>query len=279
VFPAVSAQSARRLPGSTAAKRGANEVLPTLPATRRCRSLPRQWDIAVVCLLLALSAGCNQFAAPGKNAEGVRFFQQARYQEALQQFQEACSADPNNADAYYNLAATYHRLGRMSNRQPDLDQAERLYNQCLDHEPNHRDCYRGLAVLLGEQGRSEEAFRLLQGWVDRQPGSPEARIELARLFDEMGERSAAKEHLLEALAIEPENPRALAALGKIREDSGESAQAVAAYQRSLARDSRQPEVAARVAALRSAVQPTQSTTAPAGGSRLVNGQPPSTSLR
>ena len=87
----------------------------------------------------------------------------------LKQFQEATYADPNNADAYYNLAATYHRIGKVEHRQADLDQAETYYNLCLDRNDNHTDCYRGLAVLLAEQGRNDEAFRLVEGWVQRQP--------------------------------------------------------------------------------------------------------------
>jgi tetratricopeptide (TPR) repeat protein len=200
-------------------------------------------------LLLLVLTGCGGFNAQGRNSEGVRLFQQARYQEAAKQFQEATYADPANADSYYNLAATYHRIGKLEHRQSDLVQAETYYNLCLDRNANHTDCYRGLAVLLAEQGRKEETFRLVEGWVQRQPGSADAKIELARLNDEFGDRQAAKEYLIEALASQPDNPRALTALGKIREDAGEKAQALANYQRSLQFDSQQPQVAARVAAL------------------------------
>jgi tetratricopeptide (TPR) repeat protein len=235
----------------------------------------------VAGLLLGLPAGCGSFTAQGKNAEGVKLFQQAQYHEALRDVQEATYDDPANADGYYNLAATYHQLGRAEHRQGDLDQAEAYYNQCLDRQRNHTDCYRGLAVLLAEGGRGQEAFRLVEGWVDREPSNPDARIELARLFDEFNQRPAAKEHLLEALAIAPDNPRALAALGKIREDMGERAQALAAYQRSLSRDNRQTEVAARVSALQSSLYPpVSSTAAPTvqnaapGAAPLLGGQQP-----
>ena len=210
--------------------------------------------IGLLGILLTLT-GCGGFNAQGRNAEGVRLFQQAQYQEAVKQFQEATYSDPNNADAYYNLAATYHRLGRLEHHKTDLDQAETNYNLCLDREPGHTDCYRGLAVLLAEQGRKDEAFRLLEGWVQRQPGSADAKIELARLNDEYGNRQAAKEYLIEALAAAPDNPRALTALGKIREETGDKAQALANYQRSLWQDNRQPEVAARLTALQNGAAP------------------------
>lgn len=238
-------------------------VIAAHPTGRWSRPTRRGLVASALAGILVGLTGCGGFDAQGRNAEGVRLFQQARFQEAVKQFQEATYAEPQNADAYYNLAATYHRIGKLEHRQTDLDQAENYYNLCLDRNDNHIDCYRGLAVLLAEQGRNDEAFRLLDGWVQRQPGSADAKIELARLHDEFGNRQAAKEHLIEALAVQPDNPRALTALGKIREDAGDKAQAVANYQRSLGQDNRQPQVAARLTALQGA----------AGGVSLPASQP------
>ncbi len=223
-------------------------------------------------LFLSTAAGCGGMAAQGLNAEGVRLYDQAHHHEAVQQFEKAISSDPDNADAYYNLAAAYHRMG-VVNRDPSLvAQAEHYYHQCLDRVERRRQrhggrgvllverqCHRGLAVLLVEQERSEEAFRLIEGWVDRNPSSAEPKIELARLFEEFGDRQAAKDHLIEALSADPRNARALAALGRIREQMGEHALALNDYQQSLWQDRFQPEVAARVAALRSAFGPTNTT--------------------
>lgn len=219
-------------------------------------SRPRSFQFHVSAGLLMstlalLAAGCGGFASQGLNAEGVRLFEQARYEQAVRQFQQAIYNDPTNADGYYNLAAAYHRLGMLNRSQAELEQAESYYNQCLDRNPDHRECYRGLAVLLVEQQRKEEAFRLLEGWADRNLGSPEPRIELARLNQEFGDRQAAEANLVDAVALDPNNPRALAALGHLREQMGQHAQALANYQRSLMNDRFQPEVAARIASLQS----------------------------
>ncbi len=232
---------------------------------------------AIGCSLLATVlvgvAGCGEFNAQSRNAEGVRLYQQTRYQEAVKQFQEASYDDPNSADAYYNLAATYHRIGKLEHRQSDLDQAESYYNLCLDRNDNHVDCYRGLAVLLSEEGRKDDAFRLIEGWGQRQPNSADAKIELARLNDEFGNRQAAKSNLIDALAVQPDNARALAALGKIREDAGDTAQALTNYQRSLCHDSRQPLLAARVTALQGTGAAAGLTTPGETGTRVVDRGP------
>ncbi len=218
--------------------------------------------------MVPLLAGCGGITASSRNTEGVALFQQARYNEALKDFQEASYAEPSNADAFYNMAATYHRIGKQFNSPADLKMAEDYYNLCLDRNDNHTACYRGLAVLLAEEGRSPEAFRLLEGWVARQPNAADAKIELARLSEEFGDKNAAKERLIEALAVQKDNPRALKALAKLQDDSGNLQQALTNYQRSLAADSRQPEVAARIAALQANVTPA-SPTAPAGGTQMI----------
>ena len=238
--------------------------------------------LALVCSVgsLLFAAGCGGIAARGHNAQGVRFFDQARYDDAAQEFQKALVSDPQNADSYYNLATESHRRAKISKQEIDYKQAESYYNQCLDRDMDHVECYRGLAVLLAEQGRRDEAFRLIENWSNRRPNLPDPRIELARLSQEFGDLPTAKEHLRRAIETDPENPRALAALGKIREDSGEYQQALRDYQKSFWHNRQQPEVAARIASLQSKIGYTQapiqsgvdapaSTTTPPGGTRIV----------
>jgi tetratricopeptide (TPR) repeat protein len=231
------------------------------------RSIFRNLSFAGAIFLLA---GCSEMTAVSRNEEGVQFYQQARYTEALKQFQEASYADSSNADAFYNLAATYHRIGKQYNSTADLKMAEDNYNLALDRNGNHTAAYRGLAVLLAEQGRTQDAFHLLEGWVAREPNVGDAKVELARLSEEYGDKNAAKEHLIEALAVQKDNPRALAALAKLQDESGNYQQALTNYQRSLEADNRQPQVAARLAALQSTVAPTSSY-APIGGTRVADG--------
>lgn len=215
---------------------------------------------------ILLASGCSALSH-SQNAEGVRMFDQAYYQGAQQRFTQAIQTDPNNPDGYYNLARTYHQLGKLHNQKSDLQQAESYYHQCLDHDPNHQDCHRGLAVLLVEQGRSTDAFKLIEGWAARNPSSAAPKIELARLYEESNNRDAAKSHLIDAVAADPNNARALAALGKLREDAGETQQALANYQRSLAVQPNQPQLASRVGAMSTPAPPPFAV--PGSGTRMV----------
>jgi tetratricopeptide (TPR) repeat protein len=231
----------------------------------------------VVGCSLLWASGCGSFAAQGMNAEGVRLFSESRYDDAIQEFHRAINNDPRNADGYYNLAATYHRMGMQTGNKQFLQQAEEYYRMCQDHDPDHTQCYRGLAVLLVQQGRSEEAFHLIETWSDRQPTLAEPKIELARLYQEFGDLTAAKTHLNEAVRVDPQNARALAALGNLHEQLGEQAAALQDYHQSLAHDPSQPDLASHVAALQSGFSPAFPSPAPAGGTQLAS--PGSTLLR
>lgn len=234
------------------------------------------WGIALggiaVTLLAVSGSGCH-LAAGGNNIEGVSLYQQGQHQAALQKFQEAVRQDPTNADAYYNLAAVTHELGYRQQNAPMLEQAERLYRRCLENDPEHVDCHRGLAVLLVRRERSQEAFSLLEGWARQQPAQANPHVEIARLYEEFGELELATQHLQEAVALDVENARAWRALGAVRERTGNTAQALADYQRSLKLDGFQTELAARVAELRRNVYAGGLTTQ--GGTRMVttHGQP------
>ncbi|HWC88801.1 MAG TPA: tetratricopeptide repeat protein [Pirellulales bacterium] len=222
-------------------------------------------------LLAIVSSGLTgcRAASQVQNAQGVRQFQQGQYQAAIQRFQKAVASDPNNANSYYNLASAYHRLGDLNHRQEDLVQAENYYNQCLDHDQNHRDCYRALAVMLVEEHRSQEALRLLEIWANHNPTSSAPKVELARLYQEFGQRDAARAQLLEALSVNPYDSQASAALGRLYEEDGNQSQALVNYQRSLGQNSFQPELAARADSIRTAMG-TNSTVPPAPGSpRMV----------
>lgn len=226
--------------------------------------------LTAVLGLAMLTAGCGQVART-QNAAGVQLFNQGDLAAAAQRFQEAAHADPHSSDAYYNLAAVYHRSGVLNRRPEDLRAAEQYYQWTLARDPNHRQANRGMAVLLADQGRSEEAFRLLESWAARSFQDPNPRIELARLSEEVGKPEVAKEQLAAALTLAPNDSRALAALGRLREQSGETALAAADYARSLQANRFQPEVARRLASLQTsgtqlaALPPASSATWGSGG--------------
>jgi tetratricopeptide (TPR) repeat protein len=204
---------------------------------------------AAVLLVAAVSAiGCHRLTA-NDSSEGVRLYQQGNYLGAVNSFQRALDQQPGNPDCFYNLGATYHQQAKLFSRPGDLETAEQYYHLCLARAPDHAACQRGLAVLLVETGRSDEAIDQLEQWAVQDPDSPEPHIEIARLCQEQGNLPAAEEQLAAALAVDPDNSRALVAQGQMREAAGDTQQALASYSRALELDRNQPTVMVKVATL------------------------------
>jgi tetratricopeptide (TPR) repeat protein len=231
-------------------------------AASRSVDRPMPFPAAVLAAIVGIcsSAGCGMVARQ-QNVTGVQYFQRGQYPVALERFKQAAQTDPNSADAKYNLAATTHRLGLQNRDMNLMIQAEGLYHECLDRDPNHVACHRGLAVLLTETGRVPQAFTLLRNWTVQSPTLADARIELARLYEEYGDLTTAEAQLQQALQTDVNSARANAALGQIRERKGDYQQALINYQRAYALNKSQAGVAERIAMLQ---RQTGSTGAPAG---------------
>lgn len=203
----------------------------------------------MVCITLVMFlAGCNM-QANRRNSIGRQAFEQGQYAVAINEFQQAINANPQSADAYYNLGASFAALGKQQNNQQWLGQAEQLYRQAIAIDNRHTDAHRGLASLLIETKRESFAFDLLNDWRNRFPADTEPLVELARLYQEYGDARRATDLLSDALRINPGDLRSLKAMGHLRELEGQTHLAVDNYLRALQVDQNQPDLVQRVSAL------------------------------
>jgi tetratricopeptide (TPR) repeat protein len=211
--------------------------------------------------------GC---VSQNQTAEGVRYYGQARYDSALTAFHSALKSKPNDANALYNVAATYHQSakasllsGQAAAAQQQYVQADKYYRDCLAQNPNHVDAYRGLAALYLDCQNETAAFQLLINWYEANLSATEPKLELARLYQEYAEictiqgraeiaqecRNATEQLLQKVLAMEPSNYRALRAMGYWKEQNGDIDGAVLYYRRSLESNPQQKDLETRIAAL------------------------------
>jgi tetratricopeptide (TPR) repeat protein len=184
----------------------------------------------------------------------VRYFNQARYDQAQRAFLEALKHDPNNPDIYFNLAETYHQSAKLSLSQGEIakaqqqyDEANKYYRNCLSINLNHLKANRGLAAMYIEIRQPKMAFDHIINWCNASPNLQDPKIELARLHHEwaqilsaqgqheISESSTKKaiELLQNVIANAPDNYRAWRAIGFIHENNGEREKAINAYQQSI----------------------------------------------
>ncbi|HEY0162718.1 MAG TPA: tetratricopeptide repeat protein [Edaphobacter sp.] len=84
---------------------------------------------ALLALMLSTVTGCNKLKSRDQLVKGVQSFKNARYEEAVNHFQEAINLDPDSADAKLYLATAYSYQVV-----PNLDTPENLAlaNKALD---------------------------------------------------------------------------------------------------------------------------------------------------
>ncbi|MDR1923953.1 MAG: tetratricopeptide repeat protein [Planctomycetaceae bacterium] len=231
-------------------------------------------------ILLAITVilpfvGCT---AANMTAEGVRYFNQARYDQAQRAFLEAFRRDPNNPDISFNLAETYHQSAKISLEKKEIaiaqqqyDEANRYYRICLSINPNHLKSNRGLAAMYLELQQPKMAFDHIINWLESNPASQEPKIELARLHQEWAQIALAQndkktadesiakatELLQQVITTEPNNYRAWRAIGFIRENNGDRENAIAAYQQSLLLNPNQTDLKNRLITM--GINPTNGT--------------------
>jgi len=71
-------------------------------------------------------------------------------------FKEVIAANPNIAEAHYNLGFVYML-------QNNGDAAEAAFRKAIEVDPNKSDAYVGVSTLLASKGKVAEAFELLNG--------------------------------------------------------------------------------------------------------------------
>lgn len=190
---------------------------------------------------ISVVAGCGTMGSSMANRSGMSYYKKGNYAAAAGEFQNAMKSDPANPDYIANLAKARMKIG-------DAPNAERYYRQALTIDPSHQPSYHGLAELMIDQGRGQEATAMLSTWAGTQPYIAESHVEFAWLQRELGNNAGAVQSLERALDVNPNHATALAHMGQYYEEAGQIDEAVAYYQDSLHADWNQPEVHSRMAA-------------------------------
>ncbi len=184
-------------------------------------------------------------------------YQQGKYEDAAQAFQQVIARRPDTADAYRYLAFVYWQGGRPAD-------AIRTLETALEHGVTHRDVRVKLGVYLSETGNAERAIHLLEGLagddiealnalgiaygtarrsadairtfkhvleVDPTNGLGWQNIGTVQLRD--GDRATAEASLRRALAIDDTLPGACTTLGVVLSQTGRASEAIEMWKRAV----------------------------------------------
>jgi len=126
-----------------------------------------------------------------------------------------------------NQAVGHHQAGR-------LQEAEQLYQQILQAEPEQPNALNLLGMLADQVGQVDVAVELLTKAVNVMPGFMEAHNNLGNALKNIGEPDRAVVHYREAININPSFAEAHYNLGVALKDRGDLEEAIASYDKAIA---------------------------------------------
>jgi len=114
-----------------------------------------------------------------------------------------------------------------------LPQAEALYRQILQLEPNHFAALHYLGILAYDIGKWEIAAELIGRVLTLKPNFAEAHYNLGNALDEMGKQEQAIASYRQALTLKPDYVEAHYNLGLLLQGQGRPGEAEACYRKTL----------------------------------------------
>ncbi|MEK7412468.1 MAG: tetratricopeptide repeat protein, partial [Planctomycetota bacterium] len=126
-----------------------------------------------------------------------------------------------------NLALQYHQDGR-------LQEAEALYRQILQVQPDHPDALHLLGMIAHQGGQHQVAVEYIRRAIVLNPHAAEFQSSLGMVYRALGKLEEAVASYRQALTLKPEFADAYSNLGNVFRDQGKLEEAVAQYRRALA---------------------------------------------
>lgn len=224
--------------------------------------------LRITCVLLTLTAlSCGRMTPEEKQTQhrerAEAYVKQGQYPEAIIEYRNVTQLDPRNAQAHYQLALAYLRMGGLPNlsaafteltRTVELDKTNQdaqlklgeLYlqarepdkaleraNLVLGSAPQSAEgmLLRGRS-LVNEQ-RYQEGVADLKKVLEIDPKNIHAYIDLARVHFTLNDRKAAEAVLQQALSVDPRSLLVLFALADFYNSTGQPERAETLYTQSI----------------------------------------------
>jgi len=129
---------------------------------------------------------------------------------------------------------THHQAGR-------LPEAEALYRQILQGQPNHPDALHLLGVMAHQAGKHEMAVEYIVRAIALQPTAAAYHSNLGEVYRALTRLDKAAASLQQALVLQPASAEARNNLGAVLQAQGKLDEAIAQYRQALALKPAYPE--------------------------------------
>jgi tetratricopeptide (TPR) repeat protein len=138
--------------------------------------------VAVGAALLS-ATGCDKLRARDQLNKGVAAYKNAKYEEAINHFQDAVSLDPSLTNARLYLATAFAQQYIPGVDAPDnlrnADQAVEQYKAVLDKDAKNVNSVKGIAYLYLQEKKFEDAKTYYRKALEIDPNDPEPYYSVA----------------------------------------------------------------------------------------------------
>jgi len=138
----------------------------------------------------------EKLAPPVHVTLGIIYRNTGKYEEAIEEFQKALQLDPENSDAYRELAGAFEKFGR-------LEEAEAAYKKAIELKPDYWAGHSHLGAYYYYQARYSEAEKMWRKVTELTPDNVRGYYNLGALYQLMDRRDLAITMLKRSIDIKP----------------------------------------------------------------------------
>jgi len=139
--------------------------------------------IAAAALMIFSTKGCSKLRARDQLNKGVNAYKNAKYEEAINHFQQAVSLDPTLLNARLYLATAFAQQYIPGADAPDnnkmAEQAIDQYKEVLQRDPKNVNSVKGIAYLYLQMKQFDKAKEFYRKATELDPNDPEPYYSVA----------------------------------------------------------------------------------------------------
>jgi tetratricopeptide (TPR) repeat protein/predicted Ser/Thr protein kinase len=167
---------------------------------------------------------------------GIAYEAQQRYSEAIEQYQKAIKLDPAYAHAYNSLGQAYARQLRYAD-------AIEQFRKAIEMDPKYARAYNGLGSVYYAQKQHSEAIEQFRRAIELDPRYLHAYANLGNAYYALQRYPEAIEKYQKAIELNPKDAHAYANLGNVFFTQKRYEEAIRLYERAIELDSKKSYVA------------------------------------
>ena len=190
-----------------------------------------RWSLFVL-LLVVCFAGCSRNPEVRKRNyldKGNSYLQQAKYQAAIIEYQNAIQIDPKFGDAHFGLAKIFLQQG-------DWNHAYQELSRTVEYDPANWKAQIDLGNLMLAGGNKLEARHYAETVLQSQPDNVEAEVLLANSDAALGLLPKAITEAQDAVRMDPKRSTSYSSLAELQERNKDISSAEENYQKAVSVD-------------------------------------------